>query len=186
MLHDNVELRLQTELRLLFIWPRDEEIVLDYLAVLKVFTKALINERAWQQCQCLNKRNTWRCYTANFEDKRESQTKEYQKYIEAGKGKNANFYQKTLKRMQSHQYLGPSKTHFGHWNCKIVKTKLLLFQATKFVTVLIRNKYTMSERYDSIFIFKSIYVFQGDNIIYNFKILFSLGSLCFFHFNDYL
>lgn len=31
-----------------------------------------------------------------------------------------------------------------------------MFQATKFVTVLIRNKYTKYERYDSIFIFKSI------------------------------
>ena len=46
-------------------------------------------------------RNTWGCYIANFDDKRESQTKEYQKYIEAGKGENANFYQNTFKRVQS-------------------------------------------------------------------------------------
>lgn len=46
---------------------------------------------------------------ADFEDGREPQTKEYQKPIEAEKGKKTDFHQKSPRRMQSHQHLGPVK-----------------------------------------------------------------------------
>lgn len=48
-----------------------------------------------------------------------------------------------------------------------VQDKSELFQETKFITAAIGNKYNKYGRYDSIFIYKTI--FQG-NITHNFKI----------------